>query len=260
MGLAIHSGYHSSMHPDPTTRFTTRVDAYERYRPSYPPQVLDLARRECGLTAESQVADIGCGTGLLARIFLDAGCEVFGVEPNAGMREAGERALNGYARFHSVAGRAEATTLEDASFDMVTAGQAFHWFEADAARTEFRRVLKPGGWVMLVWNERRNTTTFMKDYEKAIALYAPEQPRVKRQRIADFFGTATWRAAQFSNEQQLNREGLRGRLASSSYAPQAGTPEFDRLMSLMDELFERHHREGLVTIEYETDVFYGAWA
>ena len=260
MGLAIHSGYHNSMQPDPTTRFTTRVDAYERYRPSYPPQVLELARRDCGVTAESRVADIGCGTGLVARMFLDAGCEVFGVEPNTGMREAGERALGGYARFHSVAGRAEATTLQDAAFHMVTAGQAFHWFEAEAARTEFRRILKPGGWVMLVWNERRNATRFMKDYEKAIEHYAPEQPRVNRQRIADFFGNAKWSAAQFSNGQRLDRDGLRGRLASSSYAPQPGTQEFDQLMQAMDELFRKHQHDGLVTIEYETDVFYGAWA
>jgi ubiquinone/menaquinone biosynthesis C-methylase UbiE len=248
------------MQVDPTTRFTSRVEAYERYRPSYPPEVLELARRECGLTAGSRVADIGCGTGLMARIFLDAGCEVFGVEPNAGMREAGERAVGGYPGFHSVAGRAEATTLKGTSFDLVTAGQAFHWFEPEAACAEFRRILKPSGWVMLVWNERRDSTAFMTQYEAATARYAPEQPRVNTQRLADFFGSATWRAAQFSNEQRLDREGLRGRLASSSYAPQPDTPEFEQLMQVMDELFDKHQRGGLVTIEYETDVFYGAWA
>jgi ubiquinone/menaquinone biosynthesis C-methylase UbiE len=247
------------MQPDPTTRFTTRVDTYERYRPSYPAEVLDLARRECGVTADSRVADIGCGTGLLTRLFLEAGCDVVGVEPNAAMREAGERALRTYARFRSVAGRAEATTLPDASVDLVTAGQAFHWFDAEPARQEFRRILKPGGWVMLVWNERRTTTAFMKDYDAAIAAYATEQPRVNLQRIAGFFGNAMWRSAQFSNEQRLDREGLRGRLASSSYSPQPGTPEFERLMQAMDELFENHQRGGIVTIQYETDVFYGAW-
>ena len=247
------------MHPDPTTRFSSRVDAYERHRPSYPPEVLALAKRECGLTADSCVADIGCGTGLLARLWLDAGCEVYGVEPNADMRRAGERALGGYARFHSVSGRAEATDLGDASVDLVTVGQAFHWFEPEAARAEFRRILKPQGWVMLVWNERRHEPGFMAEYDAAIARYAPERPRVNPQTIAGFFDGAVWREALFLNEQHLDREGLRGRLASSSYAPEKGTAEFDALMGAMDRLFERHQRDGLVTVLYETQVYYGAW-
>lgn len=247
------------MQPDPTTRFSSRVSAYERARPSYPAALLTLAQQECGLTAESSIADIGCGTGLLARLWLEAGCDVFGVEPNADMRQAGERALSGYNRFHSVSGRAEATTLANASVDLVTAGQAFHWFDPEAARTEFRRILKPWGWVILAWNERRREVGFMADYETAIGRYAPEQPRVDHKRIAGFFAGATWREALFPNEQHLDREGLRERLASSSYAPQPGTAEFNALMQAMDRLFESHQRDGQVTILYETQVYYGTW-
>src|SRR5580658_4404950 len=139
---------------DPTRRFSSRVEAYARYRPSYPRETLALLERECGLTPVSKIADIGSGTGLLARLFLDFGCEVTGVEPNPEMRVTGERMLLDKPRFHSVDGRAEATGLLAGSVDFVTAGQAFHWFEPAAARAEFQRILKTVGWVVLVWNER----------------------------------------------------------------------------------------------------------
>ena len=244
---------------DPTTRFSTRAAAYERYRPSYPPEVMALARRECGVTAESRIADIGSGPGIMSRIFLDAGCEVFGVEPNPEMRQSGERALAAYPKFHSTAGRAEETGLPDASVDVVTAAQAFHWFEPAGTRAEFRRILRPHGWVMLVWNERRHLPGFMADYDAAIAQYAPEQPRVNPQRIAGFFAGAPFRHAQFYNQQRLDREGLRGRLASCSYAPEPGTATFEQLMRIMGELFERYQENGVITVLYETDVFYGRW-
>ncbi len=247
------------MHSDPTTRFSSRVADYERYRPSYPREVTALAARECGVTAASAVADIGCGPGFLARLFLDAGCEVFGVEPNAQMRQAGERMMGAYARFHSVAGRAEATGLADGSVDLIAAGQAFHWFEPEAARAEFRRILKPGGWVMLVWNERRPEPGFMQEYERTIAQYAPETSRIDRETIAGFFRGAAWHETRFPNAQQLDKAGLRGRVASSSYAPQTGTAESGALMQALDTLFERYRREGEVTVRYDTRVFCGSW-
>src|ERR1700722_5752457 len=150
---------------DSTRRFSPRVEAYARYRPSYPPETLALLERECGLTLGSKIAGSGSGTGLLARLFLDFGCEVTGVEPNPEMRATGDRLLAGASRFHSLDGRAEATTLPDGSVDFVTAGQAFHWFEPVAARTEFQRILKPAGWGVLIWNERLVTPGFMAEHE-----------------------------------------------------------------------------------------------
>jgi SAM-dependent methyltransferase len=247
------------MHRDPTTRFSSRVEAYERYRPSYPREVPALAERECGLGPDSRVADIGCGPGFLARLFLEAGCEVYGVEPNAEMRQAGERMLGAWPRFHCTAGRAEATGLPDRAVDLITAGQAFHWFEPQSAHHEFRRILKPDGWVMLVWNERRREPGFMAAYEQTIAQYAPEKDRINRQTIADFFRGGTWREACYPNEQRLDAEGLRGRMASSSYAPQPGTAGFDALMKGVDRLFARHQSQGQVTVLYETLVYYGTW-
>ncbi len=144
---------------DPTQRFSSRVDNYIRYRPSYPAAIVDLLEKECGLTPEWVVADIGTGPGNLTRLFLDNGARVVGVEPNREMREAGERLLRGYSTYSSVAGTAEATTLANASVDLVTAGQAFHWFDQARARREFARVLRAPRWVALVWNERRVDST-----------------------------------------------------------------------------------------------------
>jgi len=233
------------------------VDAYARYRPDYPAAVATLAERECGLRAGHVVADIGCGTGLLARLFLGRGCGVFGVEPNPEMRDAGLKALAGMARFHAIDGRAEATTLAAASVDFVTAGQAAHWFDADAARAEFLRILKPGGWLMLVWNERKREPGFMSEYEELIGHHAPEQPRINAGRIAALFGGGTWHMARLDHEQTLDAEGLRGRVASSSYTPPPGTEAFAALMTQVDSLFARHQRDGRVKVKYDTEVYYG---
>src|ERR1700723_1734576 len=156
-------GLDSSLDSAPS--FSSRVEAYARYRQSYPCETQGILEREGILTAACKIADIGSGTGLLARSFLDFGCEVNGVEPNPGMRAAGERMLSGEPRFRSVEGRAEATTLPDGSVDFVTAGQAFHWFEPAAARAEFQRILQPAGWVVLIWNERLVTPGFMAEHE-----------------------------------------------------------------------------------------------
>lgn len=247
------------MRPDPTARFSTRVRDYQRYRPSYPREVLALAERELGLNQNWRVADIGCGPGFLAQLFLEAGCEVFGVEPNAEMREAGERILSMWPRFHSVVGRAEATGMPNHTVDLITAGQAFHWFEPEAARYEFRRILKADGWVMLVWNERRPEPGFMVDYERIVAQFAPERSRIKRQTVAGFFHGGEWHEACYPNEQRLNAEGLRGRMSSSSYAPQPGTSGFGALMETLDGLFAQHQRHGEVTLLYDTLVYYGTW-
>jgi SAM-dependent methyltransferase len=245
------------MDQDPTRRFSIRVGAYARHRPDYPVEVAALAERECGLRAGLAVADIGCGTGLLARLFLDRGCHVFGVEPNPEMRDAGRKALAGQPLFHSIDGRAEATTLATASVDFVTAGQAAHWFDPDTAHAEFARILKPGGWLLLVWNERRREPGFMSEYEALIASHAPEKSRIDTERIARMFGGKSWRTARFDHQQTLDAEGLRGRVASSSYTPQPGTGEFDALMAQVDALFAQHQREGSVKVLYDTKVYYG---
>jgi ubiquinone/menaquinone biosynthesis C-methylase UbiE len=157
---------------DSTERFSSRVEHYVRYRPGYPPEVLELLKSECGLTADSVIADVASGTGIFTRLLLENGNRVFGVEPNDDMRRAGEEFLAGYPRFTSVAGTAEATTLADHSVDLVTAAQAAHWFNFEKARREFVRILKSGGWTVLLWNDRRiEATAFLRDYEQLVLTY-----------------------------------------------------------------------------------------
>jgi SAM-dependent methyltransferase len=245
------------MELDPTKRFSARVDDYKRHRPPYPAQIGELLARDCGLTAASRIADVGCGTGLLAEVFLRRGCEVYGVEPNAGMRQAAEGTLAGEARFHSVDGRAEATTLPDAGMDFVTAGQAFHWFDPPRARTEFLRILKPGGWLALVWNERAPGGGFQADYEEVVRRYSPETRRIEPDAIDCVFGGRVWRLAQFPNRQEHDRAGLQGRLSSSSYAPLPATAEHAAMLEAVGELFDRYQQGGSVTLLYETSVYLG---
>jgi SAM-dependent methyltransferase len=251
------------MSNDPTARFSTRVSDYVKYRPGYPEAVARLLEEECGLAQGSVVADVGSGTGLLAELFLRRGIRVYGVEPNREMREAGERLLAAYPDFVSVDGRAEGTTLEAAGVDFVTAGQAFHWFDPAGARREFERILRPGGWVVLAWNDRRTSgTPFLEDYERLLLEYGTDYREVSMKymeeaSLSTIYGGAEVRTRGFDNEQVFDFDGLRGRLTSSSYVPRPGHPKFEPMLRELEALFRRHERGGRVTVTYDTKVFYG---
>jgi SAM-dependent methyltransferase len=248
---------------DPTQRFTGRVGNYDRYRPSYPRAILNLLESECGLTSASVIADVGSGTGILSDLFLQNGNRVFGVEPNYEMRKAGESRLEHYPRFTSVAATAEATTLDYASVDFITAGQAFHWFEVARSRAEFGRILRPGGWVVVIWNaRRRNTTPFLAAYERLLREHGTDYEQVEHGRSAagmvdEFFGPVEYEMEIFDNAQTFDLDGLKGRLLSSSYVPGSGEPGSEAMLREAEELFREHQTDGKVTIEYDTKVYYG---
>jgi SAM-dependent methyltransferase len=239
----------------PTERFSSRAGAYARGRPGYPREMLTLLEHECGLTPTWRVADIGSGTGLLARLFLGFGCEVFGVEPNLEMRQAGERELRGESRFHSVDGRAEATGLPSGEFDLVTAGQAFHWFEPADARAEFGRILRAPGWVVLVWNERRATPGFMAEHEALQSRFAREKAHPGEADFNAFFGA--WRRVAIPNPQAVDEETLLQRMESCSWAPKVGTNGHKEMVDELRRLFRVYARNGHIVMEYETNVYYG---
>jgi SAM-dependent methyltransferase len=241
---------------DPTLRFSSRVGDYERFRPGYPQELVGLLGRECGLGPGERVADIGCGTGLLARVFLEFGCEVTGVEPNREMRQAGERILAGEPRFEMTDGRAEATGLATAGFDFITAGQAFHWFDPPAARAEFHRILRHEGWLVLVWNERQRAPGFMTEYEALVRQFANDSSRIDEADIGRVFG-GPFRQARLDNRQSLDGDGLIGRLTSSSYAPLPGAANYQAMVDGLRELFARYQQHGRVTMLYDTHVYYG---
>jgi SAM-dependent methyltransferase len=208
------------------------------------------------------VADVGSGTGILSRLLLESGARVVGVEPNAAMRESGQRALAGEARFESVDGSAEATGLPGSSVDTVTVGQAFHWFDAVRARAEFARILRDGRWVALAWNVRASTP-LNDDYEAMLERFAPDYPAVRaRDRMAEsalraFFAPSDVRVAHFPNRQQFDDAGLRGRLLSSSYAPLPGDPLHEPMLQRLREIFVTHARAGTVELAYDTSVYWG---
>jgi len=247
---------------DATERFSSRVDNYVRYRPGYPAEVVQFMHASCGLTRDSIVADVASGTGIFTRMLLEYGCSVFGVEPNAEMRHAGEVFLAGYPRFTSVSGTAEATTLPGHSVNIVTAAQAAHWFDRPKARREFARILKPGGWAALLWNERKTDgTPFLRDYEKLLMKHGTDYQEVRHERttaeIADFFTPSQYQLRTFPSNQEFDYPALEGRLLSSSYTPPPGHPQHQPMLEELRRIFDAHQQSGRVAFAYDTRVFYG---
>ncbi len=250
------------MAKSPTSRFSDRVENYVRFRPGYPAEVLALLRAECGLEPNHIIADIASGTGAFTRLLLENGNSVFAVEPNPEMREMGLQQLESYDRFVSIAGTAEETTLRTASVDFVTAAQAAHWFDLPRARAEFARVLRPDGWCVLLWNERRTASTpFLRDYEQLLLDYGTDYKEVRHERttavIHEFFAPQPYRERVFAMEQRFDYEGVAGRLLSSSYAPLDGHPSHAPMMRELRRIFDLHAVEGKAEFEYDTRVFWG---
>jgi SAM-dependent methyltransferase len=246
-----------------TERFTDRVSDYLRFRPTYPAALGATLSDEVGLSSSSVVADVGSGTGISTAVLLDLGAEVHAVEPNDAMRHAAERLLGARNGFHSVAGTAEATTLPAASCDLVTAGQAFHWFDIDAAGVEFRRILRPGAPTALFWNRRSvDGSSFLVGYEDLLQRYGTDYEEVRHDRydaaVFDAFFRRGWKRWAFPNTQELDRRALFGRVFSSSYTPPPEHPDRGPMERALGELFARESREGHVRMEYQTELYLGS--
>jgi SAM-dependent methyltransferase len=249
---------------DPKERFSSRVDHYVCYRPGYPRAVLEALREGCGLAASWVVADIGAGPGNLTRLFLENGNTVFAVEPNAPMRLAGERLLGTFPGFSSVAGSAERTLLSDTSVDLVVAGQAFHWFDPVSCKREFQRILRPPRWVALVWNQRRVAASpFLAGYEQLAQQYRTDRASASPSAPATdgvleaFFAPSGYRKVVVPNAQQFDLAGLTGRLLSASHSPQPDHPTYTAMVAELRGLFDAHQLDGKVTMEYDTELYFG---
>lgn len=251
------------MSRDATQRFSDRVTNYVRCRPGYPAELMDALRERAGLCSASTVADIGAGTGIFTALLLPHARAVFAIEPNAPMRAHAESALGHDPRFHSIAAPAERTTLPDASVDLITVAQAFHWLDPVAASREFSRILQPGGQVALIWNERRTTTTpFLRAYEQLLQTAATDYSQVNhlnidQAAIAAFFAPAAFAAFTFANSQQFDRAGLIGRALSSSYAPASGQPGYAAFTAGLEHLFDAYAADGRVRFDYATKLHLG---
>ena len=242
-------------------RFSNRVENYIKYRPGYPREVLDLFKNEMGLREDSIIADIGSGPGISARIFLENGNIVYGVEPNDGMRAAAEKILKGFPNFKSCDGTAENTGLPDDSVDFVIAAQAFHWFDPQKSHQEFERILKGDGHIVLIWNERRtDTTPFLREYEQFLLGYANDYTLVRHENVNQeslnaFFGVP-FSHASFENVQIFNFDGLKGRMLSSSYMPDEADERFDDMVGELRTLFAKHAEHDKIRISYDTNVYW----
>jgi SAM-dependent methyltransferase len=251
---------------NPLGRFSDRVDDYVRFRPGYPSSLIDFLRANAGLKAGASAADVGSGTGILTRLLLDAGARVHAVEPNDAMRGAAEAEFGDNPRFISVNGTAEKTGLPAASVSLITCAQAFHWFEPAETRTEFARILAPGGRCAVIWNSSiMDGSAFAQGYELIKSKFGTDFGRVRHESVRapaefdSFFGRGGWQRHSFDNFQMLDRTGLRGRLLSSSYAPKPGHPAHEPMLAALDELFERCQLSGMVRMDYKTELFLGAF-
>ncbi|MGA7522554.1 MAG: class I SAM-dependent methyltransferase [Acidobacteriaceae bacterium] len=251
------------MIPAPTERFTGRVESYRRYRPGYPPALVDLLGRACGLTSDSVIADIAAGTGLLTEIFLAANFRVIAVEPNTEMRAACTGLTREFPKLDVVEGTAEATRLPDDSVDLITVAQAMHWFDLDKARAEFVRILKPRGWCAVLYNNRHpGGDAFHEGYERLLQEFgvdytAVQQQHMGRKRLAAFFAPSPMESAVLPNEQSFRLEGLEGRILSSSYMPQAAHPRFEAMREAVRRLFDETQKDGRVTMKHDCVVCWG---
>ncbi|WOO41711.1 class I SAM-dependent methyltransferase [Rubellicoccus peritrichatus] len=248
---------------DPTKRFSDRVDNYIKYRPSYPVEILEVLQSECGLNANSIVADIGSGTGILTKLFLENGNHVFAVEPNNEMREAAERQLTAFPNLSSIAGGAENSKLDADSVDFIISGQAFHWFDREKAKIEFSRILRPDGCLALIWNERRvNSSPFLSDYEAFLKKHATDYDVVNHVHIGEdiireFFSPASLKVSSFPNHQHFDFEGIKGRCLSCSYIPNADSPNHNAMLEDLKHIYDKHQENDIATFEYDTIMYYG---
>jgi SAM-dependent methyltransferase len=248
---------------DSKKRFTNTVDNYIKYRPHYPKSVLDVLTKHCNFTQNSIVADIGAGTGIFSKLLAENGNPVFGVEPNDAMREASEDYLKDYSNFHAINGSSEKTTLDNHSIDIITAAQSFHWFDRDVAKKEFQRILKPGGYVVLLWNLRQeDASPFMRAYENLLEIYGINYHEVAADNfdltmIKDFYAPCDFSFEMVKNPIKMDLEGARGRLDSTSYVPKPGDKKYEAMIKDFNAMFEAHQENKLVEFIYETKIYHG---
>ncbi|MEK6675476.1 MAG: class I SAM-dependent methyltransferase [Planctomycetota bacterium] len=244
-------------------RFSSRVADYVRYRPGYPPEVLQCLQCDFGLGLQNSVADVGSGTGIFTQLLMEQGHTVYAVEPNANMREAAEQQLATNPRFKSINGSAEATTLPNSFVDAYVAAQALHWFDIPRARAEAMRILRPEGLVALIWNNRLEQGPFLEAYESFLHEFAIDYAAIKHQnaevdgRIPTFFGHNQATRRCFHHAQRCDFESLKGRTLSASYMPSIDHPRFSAMIQTLKSAFDCHNIDGSVAIEYETVMYVG---
>jgi SAM-dependent methyltransferase len=248
---------------DTIARFSNRVENYSKYRPHYPAGMLDFLKEKFEIRNSMTIADIGSGTGISSIQFVEDGFRVYGIEPNDDMRKAAEHLFRNRSNFISLSGTAENTGLTPESVDLIVAGQAFHWFDTESSRREFRKILRPPGNVFLIWNKKGRKPGFMESYFGLLEKYGTDYNTVKHenyedQEIADFFSGGRVEKFTLQNKQKLNYEGIEGRLLSSSYIPLSGD-KYEQMLSELKRMYGEYEVSGLVELEYDTVIYAGCF-
>ncbi len=243
-----------------TERFSDRVENYVNFRPSYPAELIALLAEQCHLSQDTVIADVGAGTGKLTELLLPTNSAVYAIEPNTEMREAAENLLKQNNNFMSMAGDSAATGLANDSVDLIVAAQAFHWFEPAPTRQEFARILKPAGYVGLIWNERDTRSGFQQAYDKMLSNYCEEYSKVNHRNISlsaiqQFFNPNEFTTYSFAYSQDFNIDGFLGRMYSSSYTPAQGTDAYAVLNNAARQLFQQHAVDNRIEFTYQTNLY-----
>jgi len=247
---------------DSKLRFSNRVKNYTKYRPTYPTDLIKWASKTLNLQ-QKIVADIGSGTGILTELILPYSHLTFGIEPNTEMRSEAEKMLNGNSQFFSLNASAEQTCLPKKSVDVIFAAQAFHWFDIEKTREEFKRILKPGGKVAIVWNDRITMgDEFSIAYENLLQTYGTDYKKVDHKmvdtnKIESFFGKGLLQKKSFANKQIFDYKGLKGRLLSSSYTPTSQDDNFKPMISELKNVFDKTNQNGFVSMKYSSNIYIG---
>jgi ubiquinone/menaquinone biosynthesis C-methylase UbiE len=245
-------------------KFADKAEYYDKYRINYSNKILDYFN-EYNFCENSIIADIGSGTGKLAKIFLDKGNIVYAVEPNDNMRNIALSTLNEYKNFVSINGSAEITTLQNNIIDFVVVGQAFHWFDDKKALEEFKRILKNNGVLALIWYNRKTNSTFMQEYEDFLGKNFPKYNEknhrdisgsISDEKIKGYF-SKDYKKITLENNRELNFNELFGGFSSASYSPKEGTKEYYKSKNILEILFNEHNINNKVIFEYETIVYIG---
>jgi len=253
-------------------KFDGKGEVYSKFRPSYPKLFIEYLQSEVGINGSSIIADIGSGTGKLTQLLLGIGKKVFAVEPNDDMRGFAETEFKDNVKFVSVNATAENTTLEDSSVDFITVAQAFHWFDRERFKDECKRILKPIGKVILVWNTREIISAPMEDYETIIRKHCPDfegfsgrkisalynETGVKNENDFSEFLNGNYEIKTFPNDLLNDLESFIGGALSASYAPKEQDNNYSAFVADLTTCFNKHSINNKITIPFTTKSFSGS--
>ena len=246
-------------------RFSDKAKKYELYRPTYTEATLLEVLDKCKITpsVEVKIADIGSGTGKFTQLLLDSGFTVYAVEPNEQMRSIAENKFKNYSNFNSINKTAENTNLDNNNISLITVAQAFHYFDLDKVKNEFKRILKSNGKVVLLWNFRLRDSEFIQEYEKII--YNLHSSKIKPTHAQDnmtdeIFKTffTNYEIVNLPNSQEFDFNGLWGRTLSNNHMPKENEPEYKKLYDNIKKLFNKYENNGKVLFEYRTQIVIGS--